>query len=54
MSFFYRNSTWNYKRGENVYDSGAPFYNIFQCKDDKYITVAATERLCFVKMIQVF
>lgn len=48
-----RNGLWNNPRGENIYDSGAPFYNIYQCKDKKYLTVGAVERITYSKFIQV-
>ena len=51
---FYRNGLWNNKRGENVYDSGAPFYQIYQCKDGKYLSVGAVDKIVYFKFIQVF
>ncbi|SCK26079.1 Crotonobetainyl-CoA:carnitine CoA-transferase CaiB [Variovorax sp. HW608] len=30
-------------RGTNILDGGAPFYDVYRCKDDKYICVASIE-----------
>ncbi len=31
------------RRGSNVLDSGAPFYEVYRCKDGKYLSIAAIE-----------
>jgi len=31
-------------RGENLLDSGAPYYDVYECKDARYIAFAAIER----------
>ncbi|XP_017773863.1 PREDICTED: alpha-methylacyl-CoA racemase-like [Nicrophorus vespilloides] len=34
---------WENKRGENLLDSGAHFYDVYETKDGKYLTVGAIE-----------
>lgn len=34
---------WNPERGTNVLDSGAPFYNVYECADGEYFSVGAVE-----------
>ncbi|HZB90585.1 MAG TPA: CaiB/BaiF CoA-transferase family protein [Stellaceae bacterium] len=34
---------WTHSRGENLLDSGAFFYDVYECKDGKYISLAAIE-----------
>ena len=33
----------NGERGTNVLDSGAPYYEVYRCKDGKYLSIAAIE-----------
>jgi alpha-methylacyl-CoA racemase len=35
--------TWNDERGTNYVDSGAPFYNVYETKDHRYIAIGAIE-----------
>lgn len=34
---------WNRSRGENLLDSGAPFYETYKTKDGKFMAVGALE-----------
>lgn len=34
---------YNHPRGENVLDGGAPFYDVYECADGKYVAVGAIE-----------
>ncbi|ROZ68741.1 CaiB/BaiF CoA-transferase family protein [Ramlibacter sp. WS9] len=34
---------WSNQRGENILDSGAPFYDTYACADGKYVAVGAVE-----------
>jgi alpha-methylacyl-CoA racemase len=46
MSIFYAlhaAGTFSLKRGENVLDSGAFFYDVYECADGKYISLASIE-----------
>lgn len=45
-TFLYRASKtpmWDKPSGENILDSGAPFYDVYKTKDQKYIAVGAIE-----------
>jgi alpha-methylacyl-CoA racemase len=35
---------WHDERGSNRLDSGAPFYNVYETKDGKYVGIGANER----------
>jgi alpha-methylacyl-CoA racemase len=46
MSMFHGrrlNGTWRDERGTNYIDSGAPYYDVYLTKDDKYVAVGAIE-----------
>ena len=34
---------WKDKRGSNVLDGGAPFYEVYETKDGRHVTIAALE-----------
>ena len=34
---------WTNKRADNILDSGAPWYDTYECSDGKYVTVGALE-----------
>jgi len=36
--------TWQPQRGTNILDSGAPFYDVYQCSDGKWLSVGPIER----------
>jgi len=38
-TFLFQSGLWNAERGNNLLDSGAPFYDTYQTKDDGYIAV---------------
>ena len=40
------------KRGENVLDGGAHFYDTYETKDSGYIAVGAIEKVFYVKLLQ--
>jgi len=42
---------WQLKRGTNVMDSGAPFYNVYECADGKWISVAPVEKRFFNELL---
>lgn len=39
----YAAGTWHDRRADNVIDGGAPFYNVYRCADEHWISVAAIE-----------
>lgn len=42
---------WNPKRGTNLWDGGAPFYDIYQSKDDLWIAVGALEEKFYSNLV---
>ena len=44
---------WVDERESNVIDGAAPFYNVYQCKDGKWISLAAIEPQFYTKFVQV-
>ncbi|MEB2317054.1 MAG: CaiB/BaiF CoA-transferase family protein [Pseudomonadota bacterium] len=42
---------WRPERGSNVTDSGAPFYNVYECADGKYVSIAAVELRFFRELL---
>lgn len=46
LSIFGRSAsgTWSPERGTNHLDSGAPFYDVYECADGRYVAVGAIER----------
>ncbi|SNT11837.1 CaiB/BaiF CoA transferase family protein [Rhodococcoides kyotonense] len=40
---FVQNGTWNRERGTNIVDSGAPFYDVYETADGKWLSVAGME-----------
>lgn len=43
---------WSEKRGSNLLDSGAPFYDTYQCADGGYVAVACLEPQFFAEFCQ--
>jgi len=42
---------WRLERGTNVTDSGAPFYNVYECADGKWISIASVELRFFRELL---
>lgn len=38
-----RNGLFSRPRGQNALDSGAPFYDVYETKDNKFLSVGALE-----------
>eukprot|EP01116_Phalansterium_solitarium_P023233 TRINITY_DN8039_c0_g1_i2.p1 TRINITY_DN8039_c0_g1~~TRINITY_DN8039_c0_g1_i2.p1 ORF type:complete len:382 (+),score=-31.66 TRINITY_DN8039_c0_g1_i2:124-1269(+) len=50
----YADGGWSLDRGTNLLDSGAPFYDVYQTKDGKFMSVGALEPQfysCFVRLL---
>jgi alpha-methylacyl-CoA racemase len=50
---FVSNGTWNPTRGSNIVDSGAPFYDVYETADGKWLTVAAMEAHFYADLLDV-
>ncbi len=49
---FLKAGTWSEKRGENILDTGAPWYNVYQTRDGKYISIGSIEARFFEELIK--
>ncbi|QEZ48962.1 CaiB/BaiF CoA transferase family protein [Cupriavidus oxalaticus] len=43
---------WHPERGSNVLDSGAPFYDVYRCKDGGYISIGPIEARFYVDLVR--
>ncbi|SPA39637.1 L-carnitine dehydratase/bile acid-inducible protein F [Cupriavidus taiwanensis] len=43
---------WHAERGTNILDSGAPFYDVYQCADGKWISVGPIEARFHAELLQ--
>jgi alpha-methylacyl-CoA racemase len=43
---------WRDERGVNILDSGAPFYDVYECADGKYVAVGALEPQFFAALVK--
>ena len=43
---------WPGARGENIIDGGAPFYNVYETKDGRYISIAAVEARFYEELLE--
>jgi alpha-methylacyl-CoA racemase len=44
---------WQDRRGSNLLDGGAPFYDTYECADGEWIAVGALERQFFAELVRV-
>ncbi len=44
---------WSLERGHNVIDSGAPFYDVYECADGKYVSVGPIEHRFYERLLEV-
>jgi alpha-methylacyl-CoA racemase len=43
---------WSNRRGENLLDGGAPFYDTYECADGKFVAVGALEPQFFAQLLE--
>jgi len=43
---------WSMERGTNLVDTGAPFYDTYRCRDDRYVAVGAVEPAFYAQLLQ--
>ncbi len=43
---------WNLERGTNLLDTGAPFYDTFECSDGLYISVGSLEPQFYAELVE--
>ena len=51
FSGFLAAGSWSEERGVNVLDSGAPWYDVYETKDGKYVAVGAIEAKFFAELL---
>jgi alpha-methylacyl-CoA racemase len=44
FSGFLAAGSWSERRGENILDTGAPWYDVYETKDGKFVAIGAIER----------
>lgn len=55
MTMFYgllAQGVWSDRRGENILDSGAPWYDTYECKDGRFVAIGALEAKFFGELVQ--
>ena len=50
---FVSSGTWTTTRGSNIVDSGAPFYDVYETADGKWLAVAAIEAHFYAELLDV-
>ncbi|TKA51389.1 hypothetical protein B0A53_05321 [Rhodotorula sp. CCFEE 5036] len=45
---------WDRPRGENALDGGAPWYDVYECKDGRYMSVGAIENHFYAEFLRIF
>jgi alpha-methylacyl-CoA racemase len=48
---FLKAGSWSEQRGDNILDTGAPWYNVYQTKDGKYVSIGAIEARFFEELL---
>jgi alpha-methylacyl-CoA racemase len=48
---FLKAGTWSEARGENLLDTGAPWYNVYETKDGKYVSIGSIESRFFDDLV---
>jgi alpha-methylacyl-CoA racemase len=52
FSGFLAANNWSEERGANILDTGAPWYNVYETKDGKYVSIGSIETRFFEELIQ--
>ncbi|OZI37221.1 carnitine dehydratase [Bordetella genomosp. 10] len=42
---------WRPERGSNILDSGAPFYDVYECKDGRYLSIGPIEKRFYDELV---
>jgi len=49
---FFAQGTWKDERGVNVLDTGAPYYNVYETKDGKWVSVGSIEQRFYEDLLK--
>src|SRR5499426_880051 len=52
FSGFLATRNWSEKRGDNILDTGAPWYNVYETKDGKYVSIGSIETRFYQELLQ--
>jgi alpha-methylacyl-CoA racemase len=52
FSGFIAAKSWSEERGSNILDTGAPWYNVYETRDGKYVSIGSIETRFFDELIQ--
>ena len=52
MRYLLKTPAWSQPRGQNLLDSGSPFYDVYQCRDGGYVAVGALEPKFFSELLR--
>jgi alpha-methylacyl-CoA racemase len=52
FSGFLASNNWSEQRGGNILDTGAPWYNVYETKDAKYVSIGSIETRFFDELLQ--
>jgi alpha-methylacyl-CoA racemase len=48
---FLKTGSWSETRGDNILDGGAPWYNVYQTKDGKYVSIGSIETRFYEELL---
>jgi alpha-methylacyl-CoA racemase len=51
FSGFLAANTWSEERGANILDTGAPWYNVYETQDGKYVSIGAIEERFYKELL---
>ena len=49
---FLKAGSWSEARGENILDTGAPWYNVYETKDGKHVSIGSIETRFYEELLQ--
>ena len=49
---FLATKNWSEERGTNILDTGAPWYNVYETKDGKYVSIGSIETRFYEELLQ--
>lgn len=50
---FRADGAWNLERGTNLLDGGAPFYQVYECRDGQHISIGALEPKFYAALLKI-
>jgi alpha-methylacyl-CoA racemase len=52
FSGFLASRSWSEERGVNILDTGAPWYNVYETRDGKYVSIGSIESRFYEELLQ--